>query len=376
MCVLLKCLTACRLAAELHACGIEAVPVCWVDHKAPGLVGTESAWVLDSEARLQEFSAAEAGGDVSNEALITSLERIAPGGQSAETLEFLQRNYAGSTLSSACCRLISALTHELGLVVIDATEPQLESTVSKKLDSLAADPSVAAKIRMRQEELQQAGYAPPITESDVPGVLVPIVQSLLLPVAIQVCDPVELCFWGIIEPLFARMQLPASVAWPRVSVTLTDPRSRKFLNRHGLRLNEFFTDREELLRRVLNEPVRQTAMERFGTLEKEIQESLTVFLELAGPENSLREVVETSRGKMLYQVAKLKERFLMSIQVRREVELRQLERTCNTLAPHRQLQEVILGTVHFLLRHTTALVPFLYENLEVSKFEHQTLSVD
>jgi hypothetical protein len=62
--------------------------------------------------------------------------------------------------------------------------------------------------------------------------------------------------------------------------------------------------------------------------------------------------------------------------VRREAEQRQLDRTCNTLAPAGQLQEVILGTVHFLLRHTIALVRFLYEKLEVSSLEHQTLSVD
>jgi uncharacterized protein YllA (UPF0747 family) len=141
-------------------------------------------------------------------------------------------------------------------------------------------------------------------------------------------------------------------------------------------LDQLFLDRDELLLRILNEPARQTAMERFSALEGTIQERLTGFLELVRPDDDLREAVETSRGKMLYQVGKLKERFLTSIETRRDAELRQLERACNTLAPLRQLQEAVLSTAHFLLRHTPSLVRFLYENLEFTKLEHQTLSVD
>ena len=379
LCVLLKCLTVCRLAAALGSSGIDAVPVCWVDPKARGWVGTESAWLLDSEAKHRELSVADAEAAVhagAIEALITSVEQMAPGQQSAETLEFLRKNYAGSTLSSACCRLISALTHELGLVVIDAGEPQFESVVSEKIDFLAKDASLAVKIRTRKEELQQAGYTLREHASEAPGVLVPIVQSFLLPVAIQVCDPMELCLRSLVEPLFEPLRLPAPVAWPRASATLLDTRSRRFLNKHGLRLNELFADQEELLRRILNEPARQIAIERFGILEKAIQERLDDFLALARPDDNLRALVESSRGKMLYQVGKLNERFLAAIQMRREAVQRQLERTCNTLAPAGKLQEVILGSLHFLLRHTIALVRFLYENLDVSALEHQTLSVD
>ena len=372
--VLLKCLTACRVAAALSSRGIEAVPVCWVGSGLCSLIGTESAWLLDSEAKLREISAADAGA-LSGEAFAAIMEQIAPGRQSIETLEFLRMNYGGPTLSSACCRFLSALTQELGLVAIDAAEPQFESMVAEKFESLAADASITAEMGMRREELRRAGYALPDHESQT-GVLIPAVQSLLLPVAVQVCDPAEICFRAISEPLFSRAGLASPAAWPRASATLLDPRSRRFLNRHGLRLNELFLDRDELLRRILNEPAQQSAMGRFDALEKAIQDRLTGFVELVHPDDDLRVTVETSRGKMLYQIGKLKERFMTSIEARRGAEQRQLERACNTLAPSGQLQETILSTVHFLLRHTLGLVRFLYENLEFTKLEHQILSVD
>lgn len=181
---------------------------------------------------------------------------------------------------------------------------------------------------------------------------------------------------SLIEPLVGSPPLPAPIMWQRASATLLDPRSLKFLNKHGLGLNELFADKAGILRRILNEPEIQTAMERFDILEGAIQERLTDFRALVRPDDSLRDEVESSRGKMLYQVSKLKERFLVSSQVRRDVEQRQLDRSCNTLAPAGQLQEMVLGTLHFLLRHTIALVPLLYDKMDISSLEHQTLTVD
>ena len=372
--VLLKCLTACRVAAALSSRGTLALPVCCVDSRSPGLAETESAWVLDFDARMREIFAADAGA-LSGDGFVEIIEQTAPGRQSTESLEFLRTNYGGQTLSSASCRFLSALAREFGLMVIDAEEPRFESVVAEKLKSVAADHPTVADVSTRREELRRAGYNLPDHESET-AVLKAASQGLLLPVAVQVCDPAELGFRALIEPLFSRAGLPAPVAWPRASMTLLDPRSRKFLSRHRLGLNDLFADRDELLRRVLNEPARESALERFDVLETSIPERLAGFLELVQPDDYLREAVEASRGKMLYQVGKLKERFQMSAEARREAEQRQLERARNTLAPSGQLQENILSSIHFLLRNTPALVRFLYENLEFTKLEHQTLSVD
>ena len=73
---------------------------------------------------------------------------------------------------------------------------------------------------------------------------------------------------------------------------------------------------------------------------------------------------------------RLKERFVISSRIRREAEQRRLSRAANLLAPAGQPQESLIAMLHFLLRHSIGLVSFLYENLNLSAFEHQVLSVD
>jgi len=316
--VLLKCLTACKVSAELNGVGIAAVPVCRID---PELPAGQTICLLDQESQLRALSS----GDPEN--VFAEMARVVPERQRDAAFDFLRNHYSGPTPGAAVARLMTALAGSFGLIAIEGSVERVAGRTAN-----------------------------------------------FLPVAVQVLDPSEINDQEVVRRSYELAHRPAPVFWPRASVTILDARSRKFLDRHGLQPEDLFAGREELLERI--SPARPDALRRLEKLDETIQSRMSAFVEAMPPDEDLAELAGSARDRMLYQIRRLKERFAGSIHVRTEAGRRQLERACNALAPDGRPQEEVLATAYFLLRYSEAFTGLLYQRLDVSKPEHQLIPLD
>jgi uncharacterized protein YllA (UPF0747 family) len=140
-------------------------------------------------------------------------------------------------------------------------------------------------------------------------------------------------------------------------------------------MEDFFAGTGEVLRKIGLQEAERIGIVRFEGLVAEIE---TAIRELAASayEDGLQQEVTSSREKMLYQLVKLRERFLSACKVRREAALRHLERACNTVAPHGRPQECELAALYFLLRYSRAILPRIYDKMNVWSHDHQLIDLD
>lgn len=390
---LLKCLTAARLADELHCLGIPAVPVCWLDTTGDTLPESRSIALLDSEARVRLHAAPGFEDGLSNEACDLSLpedidslfqqilesigqKSVDPGLFAAAKRSCLP----GTSFSIASGRFLAFLAQEWGLVVLDPRKMDIRSSSHEAIDE--AEPSLDQtydSLRQQEALLAGAGYSLP-TEFPKNAwcefARACLGVSRMLPVAAHIVDPLEIYSFALAGPLFYQLHRRHSLVWPRLSATIVDLRSRKTLERHGLQFADLLLGKQELLNRFGFEAYARQTMDRFDELVKDLDRQLSELAAMMLSEDGLDSTVQDARAKMLYQIKRLEERFAVAAELRRSARSRQIERACNTLMPCSDLQERRLAALQFILSYSPAILRILYEKLDIWKLEHQLIQVD
>jgi hypothetical protein len=316
--VLIKCVAVARISAALQSAGVSTVPVIWVKGACPD-AGVRPLYFLNTQSHLVPVSTTEVcaqPGKSSLSELFAKIEQVGTGQLGGAALDFFRNHYQGAIPGTAFCRLFSALLERWGCVLLRADDGE-------------------------------PGRSP----------------ESYLPVAVQVCDPLE-------------TGAPQPFRWERPRVVLLDPRSRKFLDKNKLSYEDLLRGRQECLRRISNQDARNEAVLRLDAAQEAVQRRTAELESLAAGEDSLREFVQSSRSKMLYQTGKLKERYVASVNIREEADRRQLDRIFDFLLPAGQEQEAVLATAFFLMRSSTELPALIYKGLDVTVLDRQIIPMD
>jgi uncharacterized protein YllA (UPF0747 family) len=342
--LLLKCLTAARLAASLESEGTAAIPVCWVGRtgSAPALT---SVRFIDVEGVLHtlELTSEDAGSGarVAIDVLMGRLDALlTPEQLHSDSSSVLRRSYTSeNSLELATRRLISEMTAEFGIVIADSGDPALRAA--------AADPA-----------------------DDY------LVMNGIFPAAANVVDAEDVQLMARLVSRFADLRLPPPLLWPHLSATLVDVRSRKTLDKYGIGLEQLLPGKDSVLRMLEQRDGQEDAALRFDRILGEIDRSTAELTRLAGTDDGLVETIGEARTKMGYQIDKIKQRYMSSVGNRREAAARQIERACALLFPDGGAQERRLGWMHFILRYSRAVLREIAEKGDVWRFEHQPINLD
>ncbi len=385
--VLLKALSAIRLAAELQAKGISAVPVCWITKWGTTESDDISVNLLDLDLRLKNFSL---GDDFSHSKdqrlpdqvgpLIDQIGRLAEGAQADEIIQILKKSHApGTRLSTGMGRFLTTLFEAWGPVIVDSTEEGLRafagevlSRPGKQLDRLRAG--------MHEEfvKLERSGYISfPEPETFDEAFLSPLLQEVMLPVAAHVADAAELPGFALIQPLLRETVLRDPVIWPHTGATILDARSRKILEKYSIRLEDLLSSHDPgKMALSQHEEACSRVVGQLQGMIADLDARLGEVAAFVASEGSIGSQVDSTHEKLKYQIVRLKERFIAGAQTRNDAVRRQVERICAILVPGKRMQQEGLGGLHFLLRYSRSILETLYNNLDVTRFEHQTIAVD
>ena len=317
-----KALTAARLAEDLNASGIPAVPIFWLATEDHDFAEVDHVWVFDSGhhpimLRTEAPSAWQgkqrpAGGTPVEHPPIAELRKALAGfAHGEEVAAMVAESYApGVTMGAGFRALLLKLLGKVGMLVLDPLDPQLRAVGSPFMaDALAAAPDLKKALLARNKELTAAGYHAQVNieetsslffllehgervtlrkkdaefaalqdrASDVsPNALLrPVWQDYLFPTVAYVGGPGELAYFAQSQVIYDRLLGRMPVAVSRTSFTLLDPRAAKLLARYGLALTDALTPEESLKERIAHALIPESVASLFEETSGEVTRRLT-----------------------------------------------------------------------------------------------------
>ena len=432
---LLKAVTAIALARKVAAdYQVQAVPVFWVDAEDHDLDEIRSCSVLDGELALHTIGlelqgsgqpAASVPLPASVAGAVDELGRVLPQTEfSAEVLAGVAAAYApGVGIVDAFSRWLDSMLGARSLVVFDASDaaakPLISSIFARELRSRGATSRLAAAAG---HDLAARGYHAQVTPpSDAvalfrldngrqpirlhgdafavgdatlmadalldqvhdhadtfsPNVLLrPIVQDTLFPTVAYVAGPHELAYLGQLRQVYAEFEVPMPLIYPRLSATLVDRATVKFLSKQEVRFEALQAQDESLLNRLLTAQLPAALDRAVADADREIATRLgTIEAEVTVVDPTLAGAVQTTRGRLERDLRTLRGKIIQAAKRRDETLSRQFHRARAQAFPRGEPQERTVAGLYFLNRYGPEIVDRLLDGLPLEIGYHWLLTV-
>ncbi|HSA92662.1 MAG TPA: bacillithiol biosynthesis cysteine-adding enzyme BshC [Terriglobales bacterium] len=427
-----KALTAIRLAVEASQAGADCVPIFWLATEDHDLAEVNHVTLLNAEGELERIATPSHGdenapvGSIRLGAEIEDAVRAAGRilGES-EAYEFLKESYRpGETLGGAFARLFSRLFRDSGIVLVDASDPELhriaepvlraaalaaadldgallarnkaleargfhaqvkvtpESTLLFQLQQGARLPVhranagfQAGRQKMSQDELLRRISDHP-EEFSANVLLRPVVEDYLLPTVAYVGGPAEVAYFAQAAVVYEELLGRVTTVVPRFSATLIEPRIQRLLDRYQVCLPDTFHGSEHLQEVLAKRCIPPDLAAHFDSASQTLAGSLD------GISDSLKQLDPTlvnaatkARSKMTHQLERLRGRAARA-QLRRNQEIsRHAGQLMSSLYPHKGLQEREVGGITYLARYGTGLLLRLYDAAQLNCGGHQLINL-
>ncbi len=418
-----KAVTAAKLAQQLTASGIPAVPVFWLATEDHDLAEVNHAWIFNETAKPSKVSisatvgnggpvgAVEFADDLAGE-LRDGLGKLP---YADEVLERLNAAYhPGATLGTAFRTFLQDVLRDLGLLFLDPLEPSLRQIASPFLQQAVTElRSLLPLLRERSRELEAAGYHAQVNvEADTallflingkrapvrwkdgsfisrdrtftagelasqgaslsPNALLrPVMQDYLLPTVAYVGGPAEIAYMAQAQVLYEKLLGRMPVIVPRNSYTLLDARASKLLCKYGLKLTDLLENGQLVKSKIAGKLVPHNLLNDFETVRTTLGSSLTALQsQLAGFDPTLQASTRKSAAKMLYQLEKLSRKTASEALRRDERAGSDTEYLTNLVYPERHLQERFFSIVPFFAKAGMDLPKRLLRESKLSCQDH------
>jgi bacillithiol biosynthesis cysteine-adding enzyme BshC len=424
-----KALTAVRLARDLTARGIPAVPVFWLATEDHDFAEINHTWTFDSRHQAQKleidgaWSPSQPVGGVPItqapiEALKTAIEGFPNGAQI--TALVADAYQPGRTLGDAFGALLRSLLPGFDILQINPMDRSIRELAAAPIrKALDVAPELKRLVLARNRELEAAGYHAQVhveantsfffllengkrvglrqqeREYLAPGqrlstealmerageispnaLLRPVVQDSILPTVAYVGGPAELAYLAQSEVIYRRILGRMPVALSRSGFTLVDGRSRKLMTRYQLSLPDLFHGedvlRERIAKRLVPPAIEQSMEESKASSARAIEGLEKALIDF---DPSLAKAVSHSGRKIRYQVEKLQRKVAREALVRDQRAALDAAELSSLLYPHKHVQERLYSILPFLAQHGTELINHLYENVHLDCPDHKMLVI-
>jgi bacillithiol biosynthesis cysteine-adding enzyme BshC len=423
-----KALTAIKIAAELEASGIPAVPVFWLATEDHDLAEVDHAWVYGGDyrpVRLQVKGPANNGtrpvGGVVPESFPLAELRTA-----LEGLPFADEAHAliagayqpGQSMGSAFARVIRQMFAPYGLLMIDPMDTGVRAVAAPFMaEAVTRMPELVEVLIARNGELGARGYHAQVlvdkqtslafllegghrialrhsigefvahhrkwtaaelsaraAELSPNALLRPVMQDYLLPTAAYVGGPAELAYLAQSQVLYGKLLGRQPVAFPRAGFTILDERAAKRMTRYGLNLTSLFTSDQTLQATISARLVPTELRERLNTTERAVAAALdTLSADLGRFDVSLNGALSTSRRKIEYQIGKIGRKTASQIMARDAQAASDAKSMSGLVFPEKHLQERLYSIVPFLAKFGLGLIGDIYAKVDTGNPDHRLL---
>jgi len=415
-----KALTAAKLAQNLTARGISAVPIFWMATEDHDFAEVNHTWVFDGEGRTARVGVEStltgqkpAGGyPVANPPFEELRVAIQGFEHTNAVMTAVQEAYtSGATMGSGFRAFVLKLLERVGVLVLDPLDPAIRAIGAPLMAAaVKAAPELKSALLERCKELTAAGYHSQVLveektslfflldkgerktlklkdsecaqladrAADVsPNALLrPVWQDFMLPTIAYVGGPGELAYFAQSSVLYARLLGRMPVVLPRAFFTLLDARAEKLLKKFGFGLADVMVRQDVLQERIARQLVPETLVAEFETAAAATAKDLDILAsKLQAFDPTLAQAMAKSRAKVLYQLAKLQRK------TERETLRRDARATSDAaylrglLYPEDHLQERLHAILPFLAKYGMDLVDRLYTEVKPECPDHRVLTL-
>jgi bacillithiol synthase len=415
-----KALTAVKLARELSADGIPAVPVFWLAAEDHDFAEINHAWVFDSShkpSRLEVPASGEPNRPVGNIVLgAVPLEELRAGMAGLpfadDVMDIVSAAYQPDrTFGQSFGALLKTILNSYEVIQIDPMSPSIRKLAAPMIErAIDAAPELNRKLRERNKELEAAGYHAQVhvdektsllfllengkrtalkghhftanelksraTQISPNALLRPVVQDYMLPTIAYVGGPAELSYLAQSNVLYEELLGRQPMALHRRGFTLLDPHSCKLLDRYRLGVTDFFHGEESLRDKIAKTLVAPQATALVAETRESTARSLArLKSELMRFDVTLAKALSRSTRKIEYQLAKTERKIARQMLLRDERATRDAASLNGLIYPHRHLQERFYSILPFLARHGFGVIDEIYDNVHLDCPDHKLLVV-
>jgi len=424
-----KALTAIRVAAELDAQGIPAVPLFWLASEDHDLAEVNHAWFYGADRQPQRYQAEE---NASTQSPVGG--RVAPalrgeefasllGGLpfDREVIELATAAYDGTrSYTEAFQMLVQRILAPRDILFLDPLRTEIRQAAAPLLaEAVQRFPELVAAVQDRTDELLKAGYHAQVhleaensffflleggqrlalkarqgdfiagkrslTPDELaqrahqisPNALLrPVLQDYLLPTACLVGGPAEIAYLAQNGPIYEALLQRKPVFLPRSGFTLFDERAARSMDRYQLSVCDFFVPEAAFVERIGRTRIPSSLLQNMKGTSSQAQRLLEELrCELLAFDPTLAKASERSRQRVAYQFEKLERKASREV-VRREEQVRVDSAYLRGLVyPEKHLQERLYSILPFLATHGAGVVDTIADHVSGFCPDHCVLAL-
>ncbi|MCU1328187.1 MAG: hypothetical protein JWN34_3557 [Bryobacterales bacterium] len=421
-----KALTAIRIASDLNAAGIAAVPMFWLATEDHDFAEIDHGFAFGPDHQPIRMNIQADGGaaprPVGERHIISSpideLRKVLAGLPFAdEAVDLATRAYApGRTLGAAFTTLLREIFAKWNLLFIDPMHPAIRAHAAPILsEAVTRMPSLVRGVMDRSADLVHRGYhaqvlvdnqtslvfalrngerialhragdgftgagrkwtAEELAEDGShlsPNALLrPVVQDYMFPTAAYVGGAAELAYLAQSAVLYDNLLGRQPVSFPRAGFTVIDERAAKRMGKYRLSVTDLLCTERELREKLAARLVPPGLSQRLTATQTAVSAALdTLDKELVRFDVSQSKALATSRRKIEYQMAKMVRKTGMQLLAKSEEATRDAASLSGLIFPDGHLQERVYCVLPFLASFGPEFVNDIYQQVRVECPDHQ-----
>ena len=435
-----KALSAVKLAEQSTSAGVDAVPVFWLATYDHDLAEVNHVSMPGPDGLLRTLTTSShniPGAPVSEvrlgEEIRPVVEEAAALLGDSEATQLLRESYRpGESLGTAFARFYAHLFAAWGVIVLDASDPELHRVAAPIYRAAVQQASeIADALLARGQALEAAGYHQQVkvTSSSVllftlqngartpiqrrangsatefviagesvteklssaelldriatapenfsPNVLLrPVVQDYLLPTLAYAGGAAEAAYFAQAGAVYENILGRVTPIIPRFSAPLVEPKVQRWLRQYDLSVLDTFREPPALRHTLAARTLPADLLAAFARAKQSVDDSFSSLHEaLAKLDPTLVEASQTGASKIHYQLDRLRERAMAAELRRSEVVSRHAEALSSALYPEGALQERGVAGVYYLARHGNELLKNIYDTMSSDCLDHQILEL-
>lgn len=208
-----------------------------------------------------------------------------------------------------------------------------------------------------------------------PGVMMrSVVQDHLLPTVCYFGGAAEVAYFAQNCAAYKTLNRPVTPIFHRQSYTVVESRQRRVFDKFSWNLTDLFVGKEKATIAAAEKVLSPDTAELFTDVEAKIDAELNRLDEqLSSSDPTLAVNLATRRRKIIYHIATLRKKTLMS-EVNKDATMRrQIDDLFNSLLPNGALQERTLNVFSFVNKHGFGIIDLLYDSVDLNDKSHRII---
>jgi bacillithiol biosynthesis cysteine-adding enzyme BshC len=231
------------------------------------------------------------------------------------------------------------------------------------------------KIEFTRDELVTVANNEPARLS--PGVMLrPVVQDYLLPTICYFGGGAEISYFAQNAEAYRILNRPVTPIFHRQSFTIVEPRERRNLEHLGWDLTNLFGGKDAAVMSAAERELSPEIAELFTGVGQKLDAELDrLDKRLSDTDPTLAVNLATRRRKIMYHIAALRKKTLLSQIQKDETMRRRIDDLFDNLLPNGGLQERSLNLMTYLNKYGPGFIDWLFEAVDLDDKHHRIITL-